>query len=485
MNQQQLVKLLKILQALSKECEWVEFKVNNANPQEIGEYISALSNSACYLDQSYGYLVFGIENGTHNLVGTQFHPSSEKIGNQELENWLATQLDPKIDFRIFEFEHENNNYAIFKIDSTKSRPVHFRGKAFIRIGSYKKSLADHPERERKIWTKTSRIIFEKGLAFENISSDDVLKLIDYPAYFDLINIPLPDNRKGILERLIIDRIIEHTGTSFNITNLGAILFAKELESFNGIARKAVRVIVYHGNNRVRTKKEQTGKRGYAVGFEGLIKYIVDQLPTNEVIEQALRKEVSIYSPIAIRELVANAIIHQDFSISGSSPMVEIFDTRIEITNAGKPLIDPLRFVDHSPVSRNEQLARFMRRLNICEERGSGFDKVVFECELFQLPAPEIIIDKNFTRLILYAPLSLRQMDKQAKIRACYLHACLKYVSGELMTNQSLRERFAIEEKNYPIVSRIISDTIKSGLLKDYDPDNKSRKYAKYVPFWYD
>jgi len=296
-------------------------------------------------------------------------------------------------------------------------------------------------------------------------------------------LPLPDNRKGIIERLLQDRIIESDGHGLNITNLGGILFAKNIEQFETLDRKAVRVIVYQGNNRIKTKKEQTGTKGYAVGFEGLNKYITDQLPTNEVIEKALRKEVSVYSPLAIRELVANAIIHQDFSIKGTSPMVEIFDNRIEITNPGKPLIDPLRFVDHSPESRNELLARSMRRLNICEERGSGIDKVVFECEYFQLPAPEFIVGDNFTRTILYAPKSLRQMDKQDKVRACYLHACLKYVSGGLMSNQSLRERFRVEDHNYSTISRIIAETKEAGLVKDSDPGNKSRTYAKYLPFW--
>ena len=91
MNQQELEKLLLKLQSYSQECEWVEFKINNSDPQEIGEYISALSNSSKYNKQPYGYLVLGVENKTHNLVGTQFHPHSEKIGDQELENWLATQ----------------------------------------------------------------------------------------------------------------------------------------------------------------------------------------------------------------------------------------------------------------------------------------------------------------------------------------------------------------------------------------------------------
>ena len=207
------------------------------------------------------------------------------------------------------------------------------------------------------------------------------------------------------------------------------------------------------------------------------------MPSNEVVDNALCKKVTEYPIIAVRELVANALIHQDFSISGTSPMIEVFSNRIEITNPGKPLIDPLRFIDHNPESRNELLARFMRRLNICEERGSGYDKVILECEYNQLPVPEIIVSDRFTRIILYGHKTFRQMDKHDRIRACYLHACLKYVSGKYMTNQSLRERFNIEEHNYTMASKIITDTIKEGLVKAHDIENKSKKFTKYVPYW--
>ena len=484
MKQQELEILLKDLQALPKECEWVEFKVNNSNPQEIGEYLSALSNSACYHKQQYGYLVYGVEDTTHRFVGTIFRPLIEKKGNQELENWLATQLNPRIDLNIFEFDFGQMHFAIFRVEATRSIPVNFRGDFFIRIGSYKKKLDEFPERERKIWIVEKQLVFENEIAKENVLEDEVLTLIDYPSFFELLKLPLPDNRPAIIERLIQEKIIAKTSKGFNIRNIGAILFAKDIETFDFIARKAVRVIFYDGSNRIKTKKEQLGKKGYAIGFEGLIKYLEDQLPSNEIIDKALRKKVSLFPILALRELVANAIIHQDFSIKGSSPMVEVFDNRIEITNPGKPLIDPLRFVDHNPESRNEILARFMRRVNICEERGSGIDKVVFECEYNQLPAPEIIVGDNYTRVVLYNHKGFKNMDKQDKIRACYLHACLKYVSGAYMTNQSLRERFGIEEHNYSTASRIIADTKDAKLIKDYDPENKSRTYAKYVPYWF-
>lgn len=484
MNQQELEKLLLTLQSYSKECEWVEFKINNSDPQEIGQYISALSNSSKYHKQPYGYLVFGVENNTHNLVGTKFHPHSEKIGEQELENWLATQLSPKIDFNIFEFSYLSMHFAILRIDATKNRPTSFRGEEFIRIGSYKKKLKDHPERERKLWVIDHSQTFECEHAQTDKNEEEVLQLIDYQSFFKLLKFPMPVNKDGIIEKLKQERVISNSLHGFNISNLGAILLARDIEEFPSIARKAIRVVFYDGKSRIKTKKEQVGIKGYAIGFEGLMKYLDENLPSNEIIDLALRKIVPLYPIIAIRELVANALIHQDFSVKGSSPMIEIFDNRIEITNPGIPLIDPLRFVDHSPESRNESLARFMRRLYICEERGSGIDKVVYECEYNQLPAPEIIAGENYTRIILYGLKKFKDMDKQDKIRACYLHSCLKIVSGEYMTNQSLRARFGIEEHNYSTVSRIIGDTKSTKLIRDYDPENKSRTYAKYVPYWF-
>jgi len=473
--------LLSELRAFPNETEWLEFKVNNAH--KLGEYISALSNSACLHDKEYGYIVYGIDDKSHRIVGTTFSPFQKGKGNEDLIPWITRKLDPRIHFDHFEFEAEGEPIVIFRIKATSNTPVKFSGEPHIRIGSYKKRLSEHPEKERLIWTKEPSSTFENEIALHNVTADKVLQLIDYPSYFDLIKIPLPDNRSLIFEKLIQEKIIIGKGTNYNITNLGAILFARELDAFEALNRKAIRVIIYQGKNKLKTKKEQEGKKGYATGFKGLIEYINDQLPMNEEIGKAFRKEVKMFPELAIRELVANAIIHQDFSEKGTGPMVEIFDDRIDISNPGKPLISTMRFVDHNPISRNEKLAHFMRRLNICEERGSGIDKVIFECEYYQLPAPKILEGDNYTRVTLYAHKTLRQMDKEDKVRACYLHASLKYVSGEYMTNQSLRERFGIVEKNYSIVSRIITEGIKSGLIKYYDPESNSKKHAKYIPFW--
>ena len=221
---------------------------------------------------------------------------------------------------------------------------------------------------------------------------------------------------------------------------------------------------------------------HASGFEGLITYIHGLLPVNEVIEKALRKTVAVFPELAVRELVANALIHQAFFVTGAGPMVEIFDDRIEITNPGEPLVDTQRFVDTPPKSRNETLASMMRRFRICEERGSGIDKVIAQIEIYQLPAPLFEVPEGFTRVVLFAHKPLIAMDKAERVRVCYLHACLKYVSREFLTNASLRERFGVEEKNKAAVSRYIREAVDAGVIKPFDED-AARKLMKYVPFW--
>ena len=185
---------------------------------------------------------------------------------------------------------------------------------------------------------------------------------------------------------------------------------------------------------------------------------------------------------AVRELVANALIHQDFLVTGAGPMVEIFDDRIEITNPGEPLVDTQRFVDNPPRSRNEALASLMRRFGMCEERGIGIDKVVSEIEAYQLPAPLFEAPKGFTHIVLFAPKALASMDKRERVRACYWHACLKRVMQDYLTNASLRERFGIKANNRAIASRYIKEALDADMVKPFD-EHAGKKMMKSVPFW--
>lgn len=483
-DEERLKRLLEELIKFPKEVEWVEFKESNWDPVKTGELISGLANSANIHNKPFGYLIFGINDLTHDISGTKFKPKSTKKGNEEIEHWWAQRLDPKANFKICEFTYQGKEIVLFEIPAAVDRPVGFQNNRFVRIGNINRNLKDFPEKEKIIWSNPHRKSFEKEIALSGITADQVIELLDFPNYFELINHPLPANKESILQKLEQDKLISKSRGQYDITNLCAILFAKDIRNFEPINRKAVRVIMYEGKNRIKTLKEQEGTKGYAVGFKGLINYINDKLPSNEEIKEALRIEKKMYPEIAIREIVANALIHQDFYISGASPMVEIFDDRIEISNPGIPLISTDRFIDHSPRSRNEQLASFMRRMNICEERGTGIDKVIFNIELFQLPAPKFEVMETSTKVTLFSYKPLNRMNKEDKIRACYQHCCLKYVSNEKMTNTSLRNRFNIKRENYSIASRIISDTIKAGIIKPYDTQKThSKRDAKYIPVW--
>ena len=475
--------LVRELCKLPHETEWVEFKLNQDTPQAIGEYISALANAATLHGKAQAYLLWGVENGTHAIVGTNFSPATARVGNEPLETWLLRLLNPRIDFRFWEVLEDTRRVVLLEVDPAARQPVAFRGTEYLRVGSTKRRLRDYPEKERAVWRIFDRVSFEDGIAAERMSAEDVLLKIDYPAYFELLDVPLPDGHMAILDALQQDRLIAPCAAGgFDITNVGAVLLARNLGDFRSLQRKAVRVIEYRGAGRTETLRESEAVRGYAGGFENLLLSIDARLPAREVLGPALRHTVPAFPEVAVRELVANALIHQDFLATGAGPMVEIFPDRIEITNPGEPLVDVQRFLDSPPRSRNEVLASLMRRFRICEERGSGIDKVVAEVERYHLPAPLFETPPDFTRVVLFSRKNLAEMDNTERERACYLHACLKYVQRQSMTNKSIRERFGIDEKNRAIASRLIADAVKAGLVSIRLPEAPP-KYREYVPFW--
>lgn len=479
----QLQALLKEFRKLPQETEWLEFKQNKEKPEEIGEYISAMANSAALADKQCGFVIWGVADDSHAVVGTKFDPAATKKGNEELTSWLRRLTSPDVDFVFHRLTVDGKRVVVMEVPRATRHPVRFQNDEFIRLGSYTKKLRDFPEKERELWRILGTMPFEQLTALGDIGEDDVLRLLDYPAYFNLLHIPLPSAKQGIIDALNVDGMIAPSETGmWNVTNLGAALFAQRLSEFPGLERKAMRVVVYKGNNKVETIKEQVGAKGYANGFEGLISFINGLLPSNEALGQALRRTIPMFPEMAVRELVANALIHQDFFISGAGPLVEIYGDRIEISNPGKPLTDPERFLDMPPRSRNEKLASLMRRLGICEERGSGVDKVVAQLELFQLPPALFEVRGDNTIAVLFAQRALSKMDRSERVRACYQHACLRYVMREHMTNKSLRERFGIEDRNSAQASRLIKEAVADGRIVPVD-EKAAPKMMKYLPFW--
>ena len=476
-----------LLEALLKnpmETEWLEFKHNKGNERQIGEYISALSNAAALAGQRNGYLVWGVEDTSRKVLGTTFNPQQARVGNELLEPWLSRLLTPRLDFRFSSFEKDGLTVVLLEVPAARQMPTRFEGAEYVRVGSTKKNLKDHPEKERALWDLFRQTPFELDVALPDVDGTRMLELLDYPAYFSMTHQPLPESRTGIIEKFQAERfLLSRANGRFDITNLGALLFARELAEFPRLGRKALRVVFYKGINRIETEREQVGSRGYAVGYAGAIKYLNERLPRNEHVGQALRNEVAMYPELALRELVANALIHQDFSIPGAGPIVEVFSDRIEVGNPGVPLNDLQRLLDLPPRSRNESLAAVMRRLGVCEERGSGIDKVIHEIERYQLPPPDFRVAGDNTLAVLFAPKKLTSMSPADRIRACYQHACLMYVSNQRMNNTSLRKRFGVDPANAASMSRYFNEALKAGVIRIGNPASKSTKDRWYLPAW--
>lgn len=376
--------------------------------------------------------------------------------------------------------HPDGRVVVFHIPSRpRGTAYHLEGTYFMRAGEELVPMSE--DQLRRIFAEGEPDWLEEHSRTE-LEAAQVVELLDTQGFFELLKLPYPAEQAGVLDRLQQERLVDSVGGNYAIRRLGALLLAKRLQDFPDISRKAPRVVVYTGSSKLDTKLDQPGTKGYAVGFQGLVRFIMAQLPQNEIIQDALRKEVKLVPEIAIRELVANALIHQDFRITGASMMVEIYADRVEISNPGDPIVPVDRFIDGYQ-SRNERLADLMRRMRICEEKSSGIDRVIQTAELYQLPAPDIRTSHRRTVVVIFGPRDFDEMDRNDRVRACYQHCCLKWVMSERMTNQSLRERFHQPESKTAIISQIIAAAIEAKVVKADEKVGGSRKYARYLPFW--
>jgi predicted HTH transcriptional regulator len=381
---------------------------------------------------------------------------------------------------IEEVTHPSGRVLVFHIPSRPTGTAyHHKGQYLMRSGE---SLVPMSEDQlRKIFNEGKPNWLEEHTV-KSLLPEEVVDLLDVNAYFSLLKLPRPTNHLAAVARLESDGLVDGGSGTYAIRRIGALLLANRLDKFPELARRATRIIVYNGISKLDTKLERQSARGYAVGFRNLINFIGEQLPQNEVIENAIRKEVKLVPEDVIRELVANSLIHQDFEISGASTMVEVYSDRVEISNPGLPTIPAERFIDGCR-SRNEHLAMAMRKLGICEEKGSGIDKVVHAAEVYQLPAPDFHEGYQSTIVTIFGLKDFEDMGRDDRIRACYQHCALCYVMSQQMTNQSLRERFGLPETKSVVVSQIISATVETGLIKPDEKVGGSRKFARYLPFW--
>lgn len=466
-NKNQLEKWM----AAPSEDEHLEFKEakNRFDFEKLVGYCVALAN----------------EGGGHMVLGVSDKPPRKVVGTAafDIPERTVGGIYERLHFRVTwtELNHADGRVLVFSVPSRPvGQPIEYKGRYLMRAGEDLVPMT--PEILKQIFSE-GQPDFVEQTALSGCTDEDIARLLDMQSYYDLKEQPFPSTRSEAINTFIKKRFVLRDKGAYSITNMGALLFAKRLDEFGDLQRKTVRIIVYDGNSKSRVKdgKDKTEIKGYATGFTSLLDYIYDQLPASEEIGASLRTTTHAYPLKAIRELVGNAIVHQDLTERGTGVSVEIFDNRIEITNPGLPLLDIDRFIDENQ-SRNEKFANALRQLRICEERGHGIDEVVAHVEVCQLPPYQCRLGSRHTTMILSRYKPLKGLTPDERVRAVYQHCCLRYVNNEITNNESIRERFKIDKRNAAQATRLINEAVAGGKIRLADPDAPN-KLRRYVPYW--
>ena len=441
----------------------------------LAQHISAFANHLYG-----GMLVYGVnDDGTlFSLTKEQIDGIVKKLGNIAYNN-LSSHIQIEHSVQCY----KGHNLLFVYIPEEAEKPVHLRGKdiyaSYYRSGG--QTLKMSPKQVQVLIAKSKGISFEESSALDYLTQEQVLELLDYQALYGLLDRNVPKSTDTIISLLKDMGYCTETNGRWTISNLGAILFARSLKNFPSLSGREVIVRKYEGQNNRQLQFEQQGGLGYAVGFKGLIDFIMRN--TGKEVIDVTRSVEPTYPNISIREFVANALIHQDFAIDGSPITIEIFSNRLVITNPGAPLNNIARLIDLPPRSRNEKLAQSMLLLGLCERRGSGVDRAIEAIEKMFLPPVKFQSLEDYTRVSLFPQKPLAEMTKREKVMACYQHACLMFEDNVAINNQSIRERFGLNKNQSATASRIIADTIAEKLIKPADEDSISKKFSTYVPYY--
>jgi ATP-dependent DNA helicase RecG len=389
MSEKELIKLLDDLRSYPIETEWIEFKHNRSiDNQQIGEYISALSNSANLNNQSFGYLVWGVDDSDHNIVGTTFKLKTIKEGNQDLEFWLNQNLNPKINIFIYEFKSLGFNISLIKISPAIDRPIKFKHEAFVRIGTNKTNLKNYPEKERQIWLKAP-------------GYDWSAQIVQAASILDLDTVAILKARETFKqkskEKSIFNDIDNWDDATFldkakltingKITNASLILLGKP-ESTHYLSPSVARITW-------KLESEESGYEHFDPPFfltinnlyHKIRNYNYKILPANSI----TAIEISKYEQWIILEALNNCIAHQDYSLNSRINVIEKTD-ELFFSNAGKFIegnLEEYLFKNKTPEKyRNNFLAQAMVNLGMIDTVGHGIKKMFVEQKKRYLPLPE-------------------------------------------------------------------------------------------------
>lgn len=429
--QEQAIKALEdSLYPVPQELNGIDWKCALSDKSDrLAQHLCAFSNT-----KNGGYLVFGVNDDTSfvALKKDEIEEITNKIGNIAKNN-----LAWSIQLKHAVVDYQGHPLLFIRIHEQTNKPIYLRGKdiyeAYIRSAGHTVKMSK--EQVHELIAQSHGLSFEDRVAKSGVSMEEVENLLDCPKMFELPGRNLPSDKQQIM------KMMEEYGLTL----------------------------------------EYICQTGYAIGFNDLVDFVGNNTSTESI--EIRREAIPSYPIVAIRELTANMMVHQDTLIMGMPLTIEIFTNRLTFTNPGSSLNDVNRLIDLPPHSRNEAMAQMMLLMGMCERRGSGIDRATDAISQMKLPAYKAQSGDDFTRITLFPKKKVSEMTREERIAVCYQHACLLYEDGLAINNQIVRERFNLNKNQAVMASRILADTQESGLIKMKDPETESKRYSSYIPYY--
>lgn len=451
------------------EQEWLEFKHNFHSPEEVGKRISALANGACLSGKKFGYLVFGVEDGTHNIVGTSFSPKIKKAkGNEDLEHWLVSRLSPKIHFTIHELQIDGKAVVLFEIPAAKNTPVSFLHEPYIRIGSFTKLLKQYPDQSRKLWQNRADDWSAEICHKATLEDLDPKAIAVARQVFAEKNKRLAEDIKGWDDITFLNKAkITIRG---QITNSAIILLGYYESTYFLSPAQAHITWILKGTDGIE-KDYQHFEPPFLLALDEVYNKIRNlnyrYMPAGTLFPE----EVQQYDPYIIREALSNAIGHQDYQLGGRITVVEKEDSTLIFQNSGEFIpktIENVLLQDAPEVSyRNPFLVNAMVSLNMMDTIGSGI-KTMYQIQYKRFfPLPDYDLSDNRVRVKFTGKVLDQEYAKQlAQVGNLSLHDIIaldKVQKRQAITEdeaETLRKKSLIEgrKNNYMIAADVARHT---------------------------
>ena len=377
--------IVKELCTYSDEQEWFEFKENWFQPEALGEYVSALSNAAAFHHKSFAFFIWGINDKTHEIVGSDFNQYREH-NKEPYQNYLARNLSPSINFSFEEESIEGKRIVVLIIPAASEIPTAFREKRYIRIGSSKANLKDYPKREIQLF----KILDGRIETIETLPAK--YQELTFSKLFGYYG------SKGIV--LKQETFIKNLGlkNSKGEYNLLAQLLSDD-------SHFPLRVSIFDGKTKGSPlfSVREFGYNCLLYSLDELLRYgdVLNLIQADERQRIVERKEVPLFDNKAFREAVINAVLHNKWA-NGNEPMISVFTDRIEILSRGTipdgQTMDGFFLGESVPV--NEKLSEIFLQLHISEKSGRGVPKIieVYGKDAFSFREQTIVVTIPFDRL---------------------------------------------------------------------------------------